>query len=177
MLRTERLLLRPWYDEDVFALHAINQDPVVIRFLSDEPPGLDEVRSMIDRQRAVERDRGYCFWAAERRDTGELIGFCGLKPGPRQTPIAGDVEIGWRIASRHWRRGFAYEGASACLTRAWELGIPSVAAITVPANEPSWRLMEKLGFARDLAGDFNHPALPAGHRLSRHLTYRIVRPA
>lgn len=157
--------------------HAINQDRAVIRFLADEPPSLAEVRSMIARQRALHSERGYCFWAAERRDTGELIGFCGLKDGPSGTPIADDVEIGWRVARAHWRHGLAYEAASACLDWAWRAGVSRVAAITLPANEPSWRLMEKLGLTRELAGDFDHPALPVGHRLSRHLTCRIERPA
>jgi RimJ/RimL family protein N-acetyltransferase len=176
MIDTDRLLLRSWRDDDLAPFHAMNQDPEVIRHLADEPPSLDEARAQLDRFRGHERDRGHTFWAAERRDTGEFIGFCGLKPGPEGTPIAGLVEIGWRIARPHWRQGFAHEAAVACLAWAWSRSIDKVVAITVPDNAPSWSLMEKLGMVRDPQGDFDYPALPLGHRLSRHLTYRIARP-
>ena len=176
MFETDRLLLRSWRDDDLAPFHAMNQDPDVIRYLKDEPPSLEDVRAQLDRLRGHERDRGYTFWAAERRDTGELIGFCGLKPGPEGTPIAGLAEIGWRIACPHWRQGFAHEAAAACLAWAWSRSMDEVVAITVPDNVPSRSLMEKLGMTRDPQGDFDHPALPLGHRLSRHLTYRIARP-
>lgn len=176
MISTGRLLLRPWRDEDIAPFHAMNQDAEVIRFLSEEPPSLEDARAAVGRQRASQEANGYCFWAVERRDTGGFIGFCGLKPGPAGTPIAGEVEIGWRIARDHWRQGFAYEAARASLDWAWRSGVGDVAAITVPDNEPSWRLMEKLGMTRDRAADFDHPDLPPGHRLGRHLTYRIKRP-
>lgn len=177
MIRTERLLLRSWRDEDVAPFHAMNQDSEVIRFLYDEPPSFAEIAETVERLRGYERDGGSTFWALERRDTGAFIGFCGVKPGPEGTPIHGLTEIGWRIARPHWRQGFAHEAALACLRRSWANGVPEVVAITVPANEPSWSLMAKLGMTRDPDGDFDHPALPPGHRLRLHLTYRIQRPA
>lgn len=177
MIETARLVLRPWRDEDVAPFHAVNQDAEVIRFLYDDPPDLAAMRASVDRRRASQARHGHCFWAVERRDTGALIGFCGLEHGPEGTPVAGEVEIGWRLARPHWRQGFAHEAASASLAWAWAAGMPEVVAVTTPANEPSWRLMEKLGMTRDARADFDHPAIPAGHRLSRHLTYRIQRPA
>ena len=60
---------------------------------------------------------------------------------------------------------------------AMQTGIPRVAAITALINVRNWRSMEELGLTRKLAGDSDHPALPAGHRLSRHPTHRIARPA
>lgn len=177
MIVTDRLFVRPWRDEDVEPWHAMNQDAEVIRFIADRPPTPDESRATVERQRAFQRESGRCFWAVERREDGAFIGFCGLKPGPEGTPIAGEAEIGWRVARPYWRRGYAHEAARACLDRAWADGLRRVAAITVPANEPSRRLMEKLGMARDEGADFDHPALPPGHRLSRHVTYRIARSA
>jgi RimJ/RimL family protein N-acetyltransferase len=177
VIETERLLLRSWRDEDVAPFHAMNQDADVIRFLYDDPPSFDTIAAWVDRKRAVEAQHGYTLWAVERRDSGAFIGFCGVQPGPDGTPIQGRPEIGWRLARAHWRRGFAYEAARACLDWSWANAMAEVAAITVPANRPSWSLMEKLGMTRDPDGDFDHSALPAGNRLRRHLTYRIQRPA
>lgn len=53
------------------------------------------------------------------------------------------------------------------------LGLEEVVAFTVPANQPSWTLMQRLGMRRDEAGDFEHPRLSEGHPLRRHVLYRI----
>ncbi len=56
------------------------------------------------------------------------------------------------------------------------LALAELVSFTVPANERSWRVMERLGFTRDLAGDFDHPRLPEGHPLRRHVLYRLKNP-
>ena len=176
MIGTGRLILREWRDHDLAPFHLMGQDAEVMRFIGDAP-GIDAVREQMARQRRLQAEHGHCFWAVERRDTGAFIGFCGLKPGPGDTPIAGETEIGWRIARAHWRRGFAEEAARASLDRAWANSDAAfVAAITVPDNVASRGLMEKLGMRRVAGGDFNHPALPDGHRLRHHIQYRIARP-
>ena len=176
LIETDRLLVRSWREANIESFHAMHADPEVIRFLYDEPPSLDAVRALVEVRRALQAEVGYCFWAVELRDTGELIGFCGLEPGYAGTPIAGWTEIGWRLARPYWRRGYAHEAARASLAWGAANGLGRVAAITVPANERSRRLMDRLGLTRDGEGVFNHPALSPGHRLSRHLTYRIARP-
>jgi len=176
VIETERLLIRAWRDADIEPFHAMGQDAEVMRFIGDTPTP-HETRAQVERQRRLERERGYCFWAVEQWADGAFIGFCGLKPGPAGTPIEDALEIGWRIARPHWRRGFAFEAARACLDRAWaNPSVDAVAAITVPANEPSRGLMEKLGLRRVMDGDFDHPDLPEGHPLRRHVHYRIARP-
>ena len=86
------------------------------------------------------------------------------------------VEIDWRLAAEHWNQGLATEGARAVAHHAFEnLGIPELVSFTVPANKPSRRVMEKLGMTRDPAEDFEHPRLPEGHPLRRHVLYRLRR--
>jgi ribosomal-protein-alanine N-acetyltransferase len=86
------------------------------------------------------------------------------------------VEIGWRLAAEHWGHGLATEGAHAVIGYAFEsLGLTEIVATTVPANIRSRRVMEKLGMTRNPADDFDHPLLPEGHPLRRHVLYRVKR--
>ena len=85
------------------------------------------------------------------------------------------VEVGWRLAPEHWGRGFATEGARAATEFAsQDLGLHEVVSYTVPANRRSRRVMEKLGMTTDPADDFDHPELPVGHPLRRHVLYRLT---
>ena len=175
-IRTERLLLRPWRDEDAEAFHLMGQDPEVMRFLGP-PMSLEDCRAAVIRSNQTLADQGSCFWALERHSDLAFIGFCGVKRGPAGTPIADDLEIGWRLARATWGQGYAREAAMATLDWAWaNTDAPRVAAITVPANEASWGLMIRLGMTRLPDGDFDHPALAPGNPLRRHLTYAIERP-
>jgi RimJ/RimL family protein N-acetyltransferase len=84
------------------------------------------------------------------------------------------VEIGWRLAFDAWGRGFATEGARAVAENAIRsLGIEDLVSFTVPANLRSRRVMEKIGMTRDEDGDFDHPKIPEGHPLRRHVLYRL----
>jgi len=176
VIETGRLILRGWRDADRVPFHAMGNDPEVMRYLGP-PMAREAVDAAVDRQNALLDELDHCFWAIERRVDGAFLGFCGLKPGPAGTPISGDIEIGWRLRRDAWGQGYAREAARASLDWGWaNLEVPEIVAITVPANTPSWGLMERLGMTRDSAGDFDHPALADGNPLRRHLTYRIARP-
>jgi RimJ/RimL family protein N-acetyltransferase len=87
------------------------------------------------------------------------------------------VEIGWRIAVPYWGKGLATEGSREVIRFAFEwLRLESLVSFTVPENVASRRLMEKLGMTHDPAEDFDHPKLPVGHRLRRHVLYRLKNP-
>lgn len=154
--------------------HAMGQDPEVMRFLGPAMSVAD-CAATVARMNAMADATGSCFWAVERREDCAFLGFCGIKPGPAGTPIDGRPEIGWRLARQAWGAGYARETAAACLADAWQRGVPQVWAITVPANERSWGLMIRLGMARVADGDFDHPAVPVGDPLRRHLTYTVAR--
>jgi RimJ/RimL family protein N-acetyltransferase len=86
------------------------------------------------------------------------------------------VEIGWRIAHEHWGRGYVPEAARAVLAHAFgPLGLDEVVSFTSAGNANSRRVMEKLGMTHDPADDFDHPSLPPGHPLRRHVLYRARR--
>ena len=174
MIETERLILRGWQESDRAPFHAMGQDDRVMATLG---PLLwrDESDALIERFQRILDAQGFTFWAIERRADGAFLGFCGLKPGAVETPIEGEIEIGWRLAHERWGQGYAREAAQASLAWNWaNLDAPSIAAITSRDNVRSWGLMERLGMVRDPAGDFDHPA--AIERLRPHVTYRIARP-
>lgn len=171
---TERLILRGWRDADVDPFHAMSSDPRVMATLGPlmTPEQAAELIRLVEARRTK---TGYTFWAVERRSDGLFLGWCGVKPGPEGTPIAGEIEIGWRIAADHWGQGYAREAARASLDWVWaNLDVDSVAAITTPGNARSWGLMERLGMIRAVEDDFDHPA--AAENLRHHITYRIARP-
>jgi RimJ/RimL family protein N-acetyltransferase len=176
VIETARLLLRPWRDEDAEPFARINAEPEVRRYLGIAGTR-EEAEAGIARQRALQARLGHCFWAVERKADRALLGFCGLRDGVPASPIAEDVEIGWRLGTPYWGQGFAREAASASLDWGFaSLPLSRIVSITVAANRRSWGLMERLGMVRRPDLDFLHPALPEGHELRAHITYVKDRP-
>ncbi|MGH8862117.1 MAG: GNAT family N-acetyltransferase [Jatrophihabitantaceae bacterium] len=174
-LTTERLILRPWRDDDLALFAALNADPEVMRFF---PHTLDRQRSdaMADRIRTRVDEHGWGLWAAEVPDVAAFIGFIGLQPIPFDAPFTPTVEVGWRLAREHWGRGYAPEGAAAALDYAFAtLGLDEVVSMTIPDNLPSQRVMQKVGMTRNPADDFDHPTLAHWDRRA-HVLYRLRRP-
>lgn len=177
MIETPRLLLRRWRDADAAPFYAMGRDAEVMRFLGP-PASRADCEAAIERQNALADELGTCFWALERRADGVFLGFCGIKPGPADTPVAEEPEIGWRLARAAWGQGYALEAARVSLAHGWTTSEwPRISAITVAANERSWGLMIRLGMTRDPYGDFDHPRLAPDDPLRPHITYRIARPA
>ena len=174
--QTERLQLRAWRDEDLAPFAAMNADPVVCRFL---PSTLTRAESdaVAGRIRFFMQAEGWGLWAAELKETGDFLGFIGLSRPAFDAPFTPCVEVGWRLAARFHGRGLASEGARAAAAYAFgTLGLDEVVAFTVPDNLASRRVMEKLGMTRDPHDDFDHPKLPEGHPLRRHVLYRLRSP-
>jgi RimJ/RimL family protein N-acetyltransferase len=170
---TERLILRPWQDEDVARFARINQDPQVLEFLP-KPLSYEETSAWVERIAQHFAEHGFGLLAASLK-TGEFIGYIGLNIPTFKAKFTPCVEIGWRLAFEFWRQGFATEGAKAVLDVAFnEIGLKEVVAFTVPANTRSIRVIEKIGMTRDFSADFRHPNLPKDHPLSLHLLYRAA---
>ena len=135
----------------------------------------EESNQMIDRAEAHFKQRGYGPWAVELRESAEFLGYIGLAVPRFEAAFTPCVEIGWRLAAEHWGRGLATEGAQAVIRYAFDvLALPRIVSFTVPANLRSRRVMEKLGMTRDPREDFDHPLLPEGHPLRRHVLYRLA---
>lgn len=142
-LRTERLLLRGWRDEDFGPWADILGDPSVARGLG-HAEGMTPYEAWHDMALMAGHWalKGYGHWVLETRDSGELVGRAGLYYPPDWP----DLEVGWTVAQKHWGNGYAPEAGRAAA--AWahdQLGARHVVSLIHPSNEQSIRVGEKLG--------------------------------
>jgi RimJ/RimL family protein N-acetyltransferase len=174
-LRSGRLILRQWRDSDRLPFRQLNADPRVMEFFP-EPLTAEASDALIDRAQEHFNRHDYGPFAAELIETGAFAGFIGLSIPAFDAHFMPAVEIGWRLAFDHWGKGLATEGARAALGFGFnDLGLEQVVSFTVPANLRSRRVMERLGMKHDPEDDFDHPLLPEGHPLRKHVLYRIHR--
>ena len=173
ILSTERLILRRWRESDREAFARINADPRVMEFLS-HPLQRAESDSLVDRIETHFQEHGFGVCATELRQDGSFIGFIGLNVPSFEAPFTPCVEIGWRLARNSWGQGLATEGAREIARYGFEtLALKEIVSFAVPANIRSRRVMEKIGMTHNPADDFDHPQLPPGHPLHRHVLYRM----
>jgi RimJ/RimL family protein N-acetyltransferase len=173
-LSTPRLLLRQWRDEDLAPFAALNADPEVMRYFTSPLSRAQSdqfaasVYATIDRQ-------GWGLWAVEVKAGAPFVGFVGLSRPGFKAHFTPTVEVGWRLHRSHWGHGYATEAARSALTFAFgRLMLAEVVSFTATVNEPSWRVMQRLGMSHDPDDDFDHPAVPEGP-LRRHVLYRMGR--
>jgi RimJ/RimL family protein N-acetyltransferase len=174
-IRTPRLILRTWRDEDVVPFATMNADPTVMEFF---PKRLDREESELVVQRIREHfaHRGFGLWAVEVPSVADFIGFVGLAVPRFEAHFTPCVEIGWRLARDHWGRGYATEGARAALDFGFrQVGLDEIVSFTAAINLRSRAVMERIGMTRSPGDDFDHPAISEGHPLRRHVLYRARR--
>lgn len=174
-LETELLLLRGWRTGDREPFAALNADPEVMEHF---PGRLDRVASdaFVDRIEAGWATEGIGLWAIGRRSDGRFLGYAGVLAPSFEAHFTPALEIGWRLARDAWGHGYATEAATAVLAHGFDvLGLEEIVSFTIPANVRSRRVMERIGMHRDPIDDFDHPRLPAGHPMRRHVLYRLPR--
>ena len=173
MIETDRLILRTWRESDLQQMLTINQDPKVMEYF----PGLQDLEATTNFITKVNNhfDKpGYSLYATTRKDTSEFIGFIGLLIANFEAHFTPATEIGWRLSSKHWDKGFATEGAQAVLNHAFrELKIPEIVSFTAEGNAQSIKVMQKIGLRHHANDDFDHPKLEDTSPLKRHVLYRL----
>ena len=176
VIETPRLVLRLPEGADRPVIREMFADATVMALLGPTRTA-DESDEIIDRHLAWQQSCGLGFLTVALRHGGEPIGYCGLKPGGDNTPIEGEVEIGWMIHGAHWRHGYAFEAASALLDWGWShTGAPRIFAITSALNHPSRALMERLGMVYLPERDFVSGRFAEGSPLRASVTYAVGRP-
>ncbi|MDM0112212.1 GNAT family N-acetyltransferase [Variovorax sp. J22R133] len=172
-LRTSRLLLRDWRPEDEAPFATLNADAEVTEFLLG-PMSREQSDAQIRSFREHFAREGFGRWAVEVPGLADFIGTVGITVIPYQAHFTPCVEIAWRLARPYWGQGFASEAAHAALRFGFEnVGLAEIVALTVPANKRSQAVMERIGMVRNPADDFDHPLVPDGHPLQRHVLYRM----
>ncbi len=175
-MRTERLILRRWTDADRPLLAAIHADPLVMATLGP-PMSRTQSDATVDRLEQGFDEHGFGWWCVEVVDGPSCIGAVGLGRPSFEASFNPCTEVGWRIASSEWGKGYAVEAARAVLDEAFgRLGFAEVVAFTSATNTKSRRVMDKLGMIHDTTADFDHPRLELGDPLRPHVLYRIARP-
>ena len=174
-LRGARVKLRQWRDADCAAFAQLNADPVAMEFFPAILT-LEESDAMVQRCRDAIEQRGWGFWCLEI--DGTCAGFTGLNAPTFEAPFMPAIEIGWRLHPRYWGHGYATEAARLALDYGFDvLQLREIVSFTAVANVRSRAVMQRIGMRHDADGDFDHPRLAPGHRLRRHVLYRLSAPS
>lgn len=170
-IQTERLGLRNWSMEDLDSMTALNQDPKVMEFF----PALqnrEKTADLITRMQDHYADQGFCYFAADILETGEFIGFIGLMTQTYLSEYGEFTDIGWRLKQAAWGKGFATEGAKACLKFAKDvLEKKEIYSVCSVINVKSEKVMLKIGMKK--SHTFKHPALVNSPELEECYMYKI----
>jgi RimJ/RimL family protein N-acetyltransferase len=164
-IRTTRLVLRRWREEDRAPFAAMNADPDVMRYYP-RPMTREESDAFVDRIEARFDEHGYGLWAVEL--DGTFTGYVGLAWHVFEDGGAEELEVGWRLRKEHWGQGIATEAGRAALAVGLEHE-PTVVSVTAELNEPSQRVMQRIGMR--LHSRFEHVRVDVGHPLRPHVRY------
>jgi len=171
-LHGERVLLREWVLGDLAPFAALNADPRVMEHYPSPLTRAESDAVGAGTNRPAVRRAWFGLWAVEVPEVAPFVGYVGLFVHTFEAEFTPCVEIGWRLASRHWGNGYATEAARIAIAFGFEeTGLDEIVSFTVRANRRSVAVMERLGMS--YVGEFDHPTLPVGHRLRRHVLYRL----
>jgi ribosomal-protein-alanine N-acetyltransferase len=142
VIKTERLQLREFTQEDAPGFYELNLDPEVLRYTGDKPfASLAEAEDFIRNYENYERD-GFGRWSVFLKETGEYIGFCGLN----YRPAMDEIDLGFRFRRAYWGKGYATEAARASLLHGFQVyNLGRIVARAMRANTASHRVIQKLG--------------------------------
>lgn len=173
-LKTERLILRQWHQNDLTDFAALNADSEVMKFFSytmNKKESDELAEKIISRM----NNNGWGFWAVETISDHVFIGFVGLNKPSYDVPVDPCVEIGWRLAKQYWGQGYATEAAKAALAFAFnKLELCEVYSFAAVGNQRSRAVMERLNMV-NTSISFQHPMMPENSKHKEHVLYKIDR--
>jgi RimJ/RimL family protein N-acetyltransferase len=160
-IRTPRLVLRRWLDDDLLPLSEIHADPVVMRGIGDgRSCSAEQTAEQIEAWEEEWDEEGFGMFAVELLGSGELAGAVGLSVADAPAEVAGQVAISWRLGRVFWGQGYASEAAHATLEFAvQDRGLDRVVAVCRTDDRASTNVLDKLGMQPE--GTAQHPVF--GH--------------
>lgn len=170
LIKTHRLGLRNWVETDLKPFSRMCSDKLVMEFF---PSTLDkkQTHELIVRMQNHFEHYGYCYFAVDRLDTQEFIGFIGLLNQTYTSHFTPCVDVGWRLSPEAWGNGFATEGAKACLDYAFNtLRLKKVYSVAPKLNKKSQQVMRKIGM--HYHSEFLHPKINKNNPLSKCVVYK-----
>lgn len=171
LFESERLGFRLWKDSDLDNLAALDSDTQVMEFFP-KTLSKEESKKFLLRLQDMYKNEGLTYYAVELKASKEFIGFIGLAKQVYEAEFNPSIDIGWRLLPSYWAKGYAFEGAKACLAHAFNvLKLNKIIAVCSISNIKSERLMQKLGMRK--MGLFKHPYLKDYPELESCCWYEI----
>ncbi|MGJ1418906.1 GNAT family N-acetyltransferase [Sphingobacterium spiritivorum] len=167
---SDRLGFRNWDLADIDKLYKINTDRKVMEFFPDVSTK-EQTTEFVQRMKRQFEDKAFCYFAVDRLDNREFIGFIGLSEQTYAADFTPCIDIGWRISSTEWNKGYATEGAKKCLDYALNvLKLQEIYAVAPKINLKSEHIMKKIGLKKQY--EFEHPLLTNNERLRTCVLYK-----
>lgn len=171
LFTSSRLGFRNWKEEDIPMMAAINSDARVMEYFPSTQ-NLEQTTDFVKRMQKEFEEKGFCYFAIDKLENGELIGFTGLHEQTYEADFTPCIDIGWRIKQEEWNKGYATEAAKRCLEFAFgELGLITIKAVAPVINIRSVHVMKKMGMG--FIKTFKHPLLEHDERLRECVLYEI----
>ncbi len=154
---SSRLGFRNWQDDDLNKMLLLNQDEQVMKYF----PSIQSkeiTAAFINRMKTEYEEYQYCYFAVEEITNQEFLGFIGISNQDYGKDLGKFIDIGWRLRKSAWGKGFATEGAKACLQYSKEvLKLDKIYSVAPKINVPSISVMQKIGMVK--VKEFTHPKL------------------
>ncbi len=171
LFNSERLGFREWKESDTDKMIKINSDHLVMEYFPFIP-SKEETLVFIQKMKSQFIEKGFCYFAVDKLENKEFVGFIGLSEQNFESDFTPCIDIGWRLKSSEWNKGFATEGAKACLKFGFEkLKIKTIYSIAPIVNEKSIHVMEKVGMRK--IKKFKHSLLKDYPYLEECVLYQI----
>lgn len=168
---SKRLGFRKWNTSDIKTMHEISSDQEVMQYFPATQTKA-QTTQFIQRMQQQFDENGYCYFAVEIIKTKEFIGFIGICKQTYEADFNPATDIGWRLHKRYWSKGYATEGARACLHFAFTvIGLKEIVAVAPKYNVPSISVMKKIGMTK--VKEFEHPLLKEYPDLKDCVLYAI----
>ncbi|GAA3515992.1 GNAT family N-acetyltransferase [Aquimarina addita] len=174
LFTSQRLGFRNWAIDDLNEFSKINNDDDVMEFFPFKP-SREESKAFILRMQKHYEAKKFCYFAVDHLKTKKFIGFIGLCSQSYITELSPFVDIGWRLKKSIWNRGFATEGARACLDYGFnKIGLQTIYSVASEINVKSELIMKKIGMHK--IKNFKHPKLNTYPALESCVFYKISNP-
>ncbi|MBQ4821129.1 GNAT family N-acetyltransferase [Aquimarina sp. MMG016] len=169
LFTSQRLGFRNWSLDDLDTFSEMNNDDDVMEFFPFKPSKKD-TKALILRMQKMFEEKGFCYFAVDILETNEFIGFIGLCEQTYLDEFGSFVDIGWRLKKSVWHKGYATEGAIACLDFGFNtIGLNDIYAVAPEINIKSISVMKKIGM--NYSKTFEHPKLLNDKRLVNCVLY------
>lgn len=174
LFESERLGFRLWQEEDLIPFATMNSNSKVMEFFP-KTLSAEESNQFVIKIKKMFEEHSYGLYAVDELETGEFIGFIGFWFTSFESYFTPALEIGWRIGSKKWGKGYATEGAKSCLEFGFRtFNFPEIYSLTSKINLRSERVMQKIGMQK--IDEFEHPKIKDGNKLKKHVLYKIENP-